>query len=57
MTDFDPKQQKEIFKEAIKEWMDEKYAEIGKWTVRVLTTAVLTGLFWAYIQSKGFKWP
>lgn len=50
-------EQKEILKEAIKEWMNERYAEIGRWTVRVILTTALTGLLWAYIQARGFKFP
>ena len=48
---------KEIVKQAIKEWMDERYAEIGRWTIRVILTTAVTGLLWAYIQARGFKIP
>lgn len=57
MTDLNPSEQKELIKQAIKEWMDEKYAEIGRWTVRVLLTTTLSALLFYYIQTKGFKWP
>lgn len=57
MTDLPPHDQKELIKQAIKEWMDEKYAEIGRWTVRVVLTSALSALLFWYIQTKGFKWP
>lgn len=57
MSDLDPSEQKEIFKQAIREWMDERYAEVGRWTIRVLITTALTALLWVYIKSGGFKWP
>lgn len=57
MTDLNSNDQKELIKQAIKEWMDEKYAEIGRWTVRVVLTSALSGLLFWYIQTKGFKWP
>lgn len=54
MTDQD---QKEVVKQAIKEWMNERYAEVGRWTVRIVLTTALTGLLYAYIQARGFKFP
>ena len=57
MTELNPNDQKELIKEAIKEWMDEKYAEIGRWTVRTLITVSLSALLFWYIKTQGFKWP
>jgi len=54
MTD---KEQKDLIKEAIKEWMNERYAEVGRWTIRIIFTTALFGLLWAYIQTRGFKFP
>ena len=42
--DFDREQQKEIVKEAIREWLDEKYSAFGKWTVHGLAAASLCAL-------------
>jgi hypothetical protein len=57
MSDLPPNDQKELFKQAIKEWMDERYADLGRWAVKVILTTALTGLLWAYIQARGFKLP
>lgn len=57
MTDLTPNEQKEITKLAIKEWMDERYAEIGRWTVKSLLVMGVTGFLIWYIQVRGFKLP
>lgn len=54
MTD---KDQKQIMKEAIKEWMDERYADIGRWAVKTLVIAAVTSFLCWYIQVRGFKFP
>lgn len=41
---------KQVTKEAIKEWMDEKFSEVGKWSVRIIVTAAL-GALMAYMMS------
>jgi hypothetical protein len=57
VTDLDPKAQKDLFKEAIKEWMDERYADLGRWAIKVILTTAVTGLLWVYIQARGFHLP
>lgn len=54
MTDRD---QKEIMKEAIKEWMDERYADVGRWFVRTLVVAAVTSFLFWYINTTGHKFP
>ena len=57
MSDLDPQAQKELFKQAIKEWMDEKYADLGKWVLKkIVVAAVVSFLAW-YISINGFKIP
>lgn len=57
MTELNPEDQKAIMKQAIKEWMDDRYADIGRWAVKtILVAAVTSFLFW-YIQARGFKFP
>ena len=50
-------EQKDIVKAAIKEWMNDRYAEIGRYTVKVLLTASISVLLWKYIELRGFKIP
>lgn len=49
--------QKEVMKQAIKEWMDEKYSDVGKWFVKTLLVAGVTSLLFYYISMRGFKFP
>ncbi len=41
LHDGDPDVIKAALKEALKEWMDEKFADIGKWSARGIVAAVL----------------
>lgn len=54
MTDQD---QKSLIKEAIKEWMDDRYADVGRWTVRTLAVAGVTFFLFKYIEWRGYKFP
>lgn len=54
--DLDRDQQKEIVKEAIREWLDEKYAAFGKWTFHGLLAASLCALVY-FLTSHGWIKP
>jgi hypothetical protein len=45
--------QKELFKQAVKEWMDEQYAKFGKWILGRLLIAGLTSFLLWYIAHTG----
>lgn len=47
--------QKEIIKEAIKEWLDEKYTNIGRWTVYGLVASGVVGLLYLIAWSNGWR--
>lgn len=49
-----PEEQKKILKEALQEWLDAKYAEFGKWTMRGVMAAGLVALV-VFLTSHGFK--
>lgn len=54
MTDRD---QKEILKEAIKEWMDDQYAQFGRFIFgKLIWAGIISFLLW-YISVRGFKLP
>lgn len=44
-------------KEAIKEWMDERYADVGRWFIRTLLVAGVTSFLFWYIAISGHKFP
>lgn len=41
-------------KEAIREWLDEKYAAFGKWSIRAIGVTALAGLLYFYVATHGF---
>jgi hypothetical protein len=45
---------KEVVKEALKEWLDEKYADFGKWTMAGLAATVIAGGTYLFLLSSGW---
>lgn len=54
MPDISPEEQRDIIKQALQEWLDAKYAEFGKWTLRGLAAAALVALV-AALSAHGVK--
>jgi hypothetical protein len=56
MAEFDPKDPafKGVIKEAITEWLDDKFQAFGKWSVGGLAAAGLAGL--VYLALVGLGW-
>ena len=54
MHDFDPREHmtKELIKEAFKEWLDEKAAQFGKWTIKWFAT-ILCGAVIYFAANHG----
>lgn len=52
--DQDPEVLKAAFKEAMKEWLDEKYAMVGRWSVRIIVTAGLGALMYWVLHMSGW---
>ena len=52
MPNIDPELQKQAVKEALREWVDDRYKEVGKWTIRGLGAAAFAGLI--YLALVGF---
>lgn len=48
----DLEQHKQVIKEAIKEWLDEKFADFGKWTIKSLGAIILTAVV-IYLVNHG----
>lgn len=52
MDNLDREEQKAIVKEAIREWLDEKYSAFGKWTLHGLLAACLGALaYWLAVHG------
>ena len=52
MGEMDREEQKAIIKEAIMEWLDEKYAQFGRWTLHGVMAAALGALLY-FIAAHG----
>lgn len=48
---------KEAFKEAIKEWLDGKFAAFGKWAAASLAALALAALVYFILTVNGWKAP
>ncbi len=46
---------KHAMKEALKEWLDEKFASFGKWSLGSLGAAVLVAIIYFLLQLNGWK--
>ena len=54
MSDISPEEQKALFKQALQEWLDARYAEFGKWTMRGLLAAALAAVL-IFLTGHGVK--
>ena len=52
MLDHRRKEDKDLVKEAFKEWLDEKYAEFGKWALKSVA-AMLFGVIIVFLVNHG----
>ena len=48
-------EQKEAMKEAMAEWLDDKFALFGKWTAGGLLAAAFFGLVYLGLTGQGWK--
>ena len=46
-------EQKDLIKEAFKEWLDEKASQFGKWTLKYIGTAIVGAMLY-YLVVNGF---
>lgn len=45
---------KEALKEALYEWMDDKFALLGKWTAGSIAVAMLGAIVWFILTMEGW---
>jgi len=48
------RREKELMKQAIKEWMDDAFTEFGKWTFKGLLVAAFAGCVWLALKGQGW---
>jgi hypothetical protein len=49
-----PDEMKQITKEALKEWLDNKFLEFGKWSAGAIAAASLVALTYFMVKMNGF---
>jgi hypothetical protein len=45
---------KDVVKQALKEWLDQRYMEVGRWTVSAFFLAVFAGLIYLALVAEGW---
>lgn len=55
MTDNDPEVLKNAVKEALREWLDDKYREFGWFSIKAVAAFALAMLVWLWFQGHGWK--
>lgn len=55
MPDYDQDELKQIMKEAVKEWMNEQFVALGKWTARAVAAAIFGALALFALSVNGWK--
>lgn len=48
---------KAAFKEALKEWLEEKFSEFGKWSFRAICAALFAALTYFVLSMSGWHKP
>lgn len=46
---------KRLFKEALKEWLDEKYLELGRWSLMAFFAGLVAAACYFMIWANGWK--
>jgi len=55
MPNIDPEIQKQAVKEALREWLDERYAALGRWAFTSIMAAAFAGLIYLALIGAGWK--
>lgn len=52
-----PDEYKKVVKEALKEWLEEKFSAFGKWSLASMAAMALVALVYFILISKGWTPP
>lgn len=55
MPQLDRDEQKQVLKEAIREWLDEQFAAFGRWTFYGMLGAAFCGCVYLALVSQGWR--
>ena len=45
---------KEALKEALREWLDDRFALLGKWSAGAIAAALLSAVVWLILTAEGW---
>ncbi len=54
MPDLSNEEIKAAFKAGLKEWLDEKFSDFGKWSLGGLFVSAMAGIIWLFFLSQGW---
>lgn len=54
MPEMTKDEQKEIVKEALREWLDQQFATFGRWSLNAILALLLAGVVWAWLWGNGW---
>lgn len=57
LTNTGKQELKEIVKQAIREWLDEKFAQFGRWSIGALAALILAALLYWTLAMHGWRPP
>lgn len=55
MPELNKEEQKAMIKEALQEWMEKKYADVGRWSMRGIFIMAIGTLVYIWLGSHGWK--
>lgn len=50
-------QDKELIKQALQEWLDKKYTDLGKWVGKRFAILMILVIFYLFFQFYGWRLP
>lgn len=48
-------EQKQLVKDALKEWLDEKWSALGKWSAKGIAAMILSALAYLWLTQHGWR--
>jgi predicted ferric reductase len=57
MSELDAEIVKAAMKEGLKEWLDEKFSTLGKWSAGTFAALALVAVVWLILRSQGWQAP
>lgn len=55
MTNLTKEEQKQVFKQAIREWLDEQFLAFGKWSAGAIAAMAFVALLYFILKASGWS--